>query len=986
MDSTNGNVVNPGPAQSNSTTADCIADCVPKRKLSEVEDANLSPTIKRAQLGRPVTRSQTRAAASNAATDSNDAADGDGAPGPPSPTLSAEEQTSHKPLPLPAGDPPVSADFRSAMCDSISYWKQHQGGIQSNDKVASGMLLNGKTTPRDVLSHQVVITSVGGGLRPGVNNKHVRIEDQRDNCLNYVVLKNARDKKAPIGIVLGKKADDSKKANGADKQDRYVNDLVSVHLEHQFNVLDWFHITEIWPEYQPTQSNGTQYKQYMVRLEKIDLESPSWWVPQGVDQNELYAAGQYNCRVFICQFCRSPSKEIFQEGWCCLDKSCAEFFRFTDPSVNIDDIHYHENFLKERNPWARKGTVQPLVPSFPAMSENQFGSEEKFKGGIVCPTCKFASRRKKWDGWYCEKGCGFELVMTPKDVPMHIIQEETSRMLRRHTKYFEIDERIDRFTHNVNGYNATTFYLPNAPGSVHEGDFLGTVTVFRPTQLTLQRPGGLDDLFRGIQEATRVGDVQLERRPARCRGSHMEELTSHFSSNIGADYKFGVVVETSQGFDKAPAPVMQALGRLTWAGAAAVNVAAENVDEHELFVDAASMPAYFTDFNEQLILGYFERSQISYHDDGERELGPTVATLSLGSPSIMRFRRKKNSGIHTTGTTGTLLSFVLEHGDMVVMHGTKIHQHYEHAVFSGGIRRYALTCRYIRPEMIRDSERREKAIANGTIPTYWQNKAYQGEVTQDPIQDDIKKTTSKNAENHAVAILNGTEEAKPHILDSTTAAILSDEEEAVHHSPDDNPPNSESHHADNEMTEIMDTSIATTSDDSAIDITDASMATATDDNGINNTNANIKDIGMTNMVYHNDIDNIDVTMFTTTVDGGINTIDTSIGTTAVDSGIENTDAIDTDISMGTTAVDSDIDNTDARMITTASGSAGFQFHTSPLGLEHRIPYHSHDRLMNSIQETINTIQANEGILDELNPATMVNIRILGSLLARNFSA
>ncbi|KAF3017542.1 hypothetical protein E8E14_013035 [Neopestalotiopsis sp. 37M] len=50
-------------------------------------------------------------------------------------------------------------------------------------------------------------------------------------------------------------------------------------------------------------------------------------------------------------------------------------------------------------------------------------------------------------------------------------------------------------------------------------------------------------------------------------------------------------------------------------------------------------------FNELLALGYFESSTISYHDDGEKDLGPTVATLSLGSPSIKRFRPKKKSPI-----------------------------------------------------------------------------------------------------------------------------------------------------------------------------------------------------------------------------------------------------------------------------------------------------------------------------------------------------
>jgi alkylated DNA repair dioxygenase AlkB len=55
-----------------------------------------------------------------------------------------------------------------------------------------------------------------------------------------------------------------------------------------------------------------------------------------------------------------------------------------------------------------------------------------------------------------------------------------------------------------------------------------------------------------------------------------------------------------------------------------------------------------------------------------------VATLSLGSPSTMRFRAKAKSGIRSTVAAGrVMLSMFLEHGDMVIMHGTKIHQYYE---------------------------------------------------------------------------------------------------------------------------------------------------------------------------------------------------------------------------------------------------------------------------------------------------------------------
>ncbi|KAI1749263.1 hypothetical protein F4782DRAFT_549841 [Xylaria castorea] len=699
MDSTN---------PSTSVGSSQVSGRAQKRRASGGQKVELPRKKQKAQPRRPRTRAQKKGKAT--------VGDGNNTPEPVGTTLSTT------PLSVPAAQPPISSKIRAALCDSIEYWRAHQGGIQSTEKVATGMLLNGKTTPRDVIQAQVIVTTVGSGLKIGVDGKRIRTENQSETSKNYVALKSAMATGKPIGVVVGKQAE---------KKGHYTNNLLSVELAYHYNVLDWFFITDIWSERQPTQRDGSSYMQYMIRLQSIELDSNAWWLPQGRERADTYAIGDFHCQHSVCQSCDTLSKEIFKEGWCCLKDTCSKFFQFSNPGVDFNTLRYNENFLNEREQWISGHSLGKLVPGLPIMEPHQYGSESKFKRGIVCPTCKFASRRISWEGWKCEKGCGFELSMIPLDVPMAQIHTEARAALhKKGRKFYEIDGRIRRATHNVAGYEVTSFCLPNTPQNLKLGkaEFIGSVTIFRPMKYTLERYGGLDDLFQEIQEVTRVGDVKLQRHPAFCRGSHMEELTSHFSCNMGADYKFGVVVETSNGFDTAPNPVMKALSRLTWSGATAVTLTADHIENGKLSVDSDSMPGHFIDFNEQLMLGYFEDSQISYHDDGEKELGPTVATLSLGSPSLMRFRGKKKAGFQdTVGAGNVMLSFVLEHGDIVVMHGTKIHQHYEHAVFAEGVRRYALTCRYIRPEMIPDPKRREKAILNGKVPIYWQKQAYQGE-------------------------------------------------------------------------------------------------------------------------------------------------------------------------------------------------------------------------------------------------------------------
>jgi alkylated DNA repair dioxygenase AlkB len=89
-----------------------------------------------------------------------------------------------------------------------------------------------------------------------------------------------------------------------------------------------------------------------------------------------------------------------------------------------------------------------------------------------------------------------------------------------------------------------------------------------------------------------------------------------------------------------------------------------------------------------------------YHDDGEKTLGPTVATLSLGANATMNFRPKKKThipsfeggnisvrgrGKSTLSKFGSkdkkdkssVLSINLEHGDIVIMHGREIQQLFE---------------------------------------------------------------------------------------------------------------------------------------------------------------------------------------------------------------------------------------------------------------------------------------------------------------------
>ncbi|EQB46688.1 hypothetical protein CGLO_14249 [Colletotrichum gloeosporioides Cg-14] len=80
----------------------------------------------------------------------------------------------------------------------------------------------------------------------------------------------------------------------------------------------------------------------------------------------------------------------------------------------------------------------------------------------------------------------------------------------------------------------------------------------------------------------------------------------------------------------------------------------------------------------------------------------------------MLFRsKKKYMGVKKDSLP--CLKFPVRHGDMVVMHGTRIHQAYEHSVDPKGMRRFALTSRNIVLDTL-DEAKRADAIQKSILP------------------------------------------------------------------------------------------------------------------------------------------------------------------------------------------------------------------------------------------------------------------------------
>jgi len=156
----------------------------------------------------------------------------------------------------------------------------------------------------------------------------------------------------------------------------------------------------------------------------------------------------------------------------------------------------------------------------------------------------------------------------------------------------------------------------------------------------------------------------------KCRGSL---LTNYFSQNTGVPYQYVGGTANTLPWDKAPGAVLQA----------------KNMIESRVS-KALHGPVQF---NEVLSAAYMERQRMSFHSDSELGLGPVVAGLSLGSPALMHFRLLAK--YEPVGEQRQIaMSFVLRHGDILVMDGAQVQEYYEHTVIPSNFR-IAATARFI---------------------------------------------------------------------------------------------------------------------------------------------------------------------------------------------------------------------------------------------------------------------------------------------------
>jgi hypothetical protein len=295
-------------------------------------------------------------------------------------------------------------------------------------------------------------------------------------------------------------------------------------------VLGYFHITYMWKEKQVSKGTNDAVLVWRIRLEKVDLTEPSWWMPKGEDmpQPTTTHIGTIVAPMFGCDKCGVKSKEIFTAGWFCLNHLCEQYYTLpSGVAVDPRGLTYTEAFIGERTPFT--GDIPSIKPAVPD-EEGLHGTELALRRGFVCPDCGCCNRRVYWNRWVCEnKQCQYTRPAQMMPYPKEILDDENTKFdaamdKRRKTngvnenalneRPFLYDPVATIFqrgylrhsqTLTLGGYQVRQYFLPDSQGRI-----LGSFSIFSSSPEINAKPGGADELFKTLE----VTDIGLRRNPA----------------------------------------------------------------------------------------------------------------------------------------------------------------------------------------------------------------------------------------------------------------------------------------------------------------------------------------------------------------------------------------------------------------------------------------------------------------------------------------
>ena len=165
----------------------------------------------------------------------------------------------------------------------------------------------------------------------------------------------------------------------------------------------------------------------MVRLQKDDLSSQSWWTPDQplppAKRVTLSNQGVPPMRAMTCLQCGHLSPRVYHDSWMCLIATCEFFWTPTSvasivgSSINQQFLEgeqpgsfdFDEEFLRYRLTFDKCSTkpayalVPAQLPYFEKMSGPSASQMKMFYSGLICYQCSNIVHKVQWHHWQCSE-------------------------------------------------------------------------------------------------------------------------------------------------------------------------------------------------------------------------------------------------------------------------------------------------------------------------------------------------------------------------------------------------------------------------------------------------------------------------------------------------------------------------------------------------------------------------------------------------------
>ncbi|KAL4910487.1 hypothetical protein BDW74DRAFT_171953 [Aspergillus multicolor] len=518
-------------------------------------------------------------------------------------------------LDIPPGAPAEPSELVGL---PLAWAENTQGGMYTKKGFFYGLLLGKNGGIRCRVDEKDIYTRVAGGMNETENGVTTQMRDQAVTDSEVYSVLNSASNHVAIGVVIDRLCPDVRPSRA---------------FPHKYCVLGEYRIIAVWWE----KIDGK--RAFRVRLQRVDFTKKPWFARK--DSPDLVDPAQSGVEPIYkkCQSCEEVSFQVYALGWICLNATCDKFWQFEDgsePPVHMAFCPLFLAYSPTRDPETQmKYSLVPTMQSSISIDPLAQHIRSNWKQGWVCVWCRRCVSRCYYDGWVCEstgRGADYEgdcpgqgrLMAEVPVLPLRaVLTEPQLAPLKRPFLIHNFGPKPKDSWWMLCPTSIDDYACPPYRMVCYDLKSAGNVVCFVSNREINAQLNGPDALFTRLQQDQK--QLKLKRYPLE-RTVASGTLTSEFAANFGMPYDFNVKIPSTS-FKDTPESLRHVVGRLKWA--------VERVQAAYPMPSETAHPP-----NEVLLLTYIEGMAVNFHDDGEKVLGPDIASITLGSTGIFSIRLK----------------------------------------------------------------------------------------------------------------------------------------------------------------------------------------------------------------------------------------------------------------------------------------------------------------------------------------------------------